>query len=292
MDDHIQRFLLINYNIRGAIVRLKRSFQEAVANQNNHPIINKLIGEFMAANTLLGSILKYKGAISMEIKGSGNLQLLLSQMWTTRGIRSMAKMKNEIIADDFKIKDPGNLFNELIPQGNLIISIEPEGQKRYQGMVAVNPKGTAETVADYFEQSEQTRTWIFLSSDREKSAGILLQLLPENEQNADFLTPDDKWIEFIHNLQQRPSLSEIFSQNFEDTLNKLMHGEKIHFFEASSIFFQCSCSRKKISSLLKTLGEEESRATLREYGEIQVRCEFCKKPYHYSQSDIDKIFRK
>ncbi|MCF5973283.1 Hsp33 family molecular chaperone HslO, partial [Xanthomonas perforans] len=56
--------------------------------------------------------------------------------------------------------------------------------------------------------------------------------------------------------------------------------------------FGCSCSRERVASMLQSLGEEEARAAAEATGEVEVRCEFCGREYHFPLTALDVLFNE
>ena len=54
--------------------------------------------------------------------------------------------------------------------------------------------------------------------------------------------------------------------------------------------FACSCSRGKVATMLKMLGEEEIDAIVAEQGSVAVRCEFCNLAYEFDRVDCAELF--
>ena len=54
--------------------------------------------------------------------------------------------------------------------------------------------------------------------------------------------------------------------------------------------FACSCSRDRVSTMLKGLGEEEVQGIIDERGSVEVGCEFCGQQYRYDAVDAAQLF--
>ena len=71
--DQLHRYLFNKGNVRGEMVRLEKSFQAILNSYPYPPVIQKLLGELMAAASLLTATLKFEGDIAIQIQGEGAL---------------------------------------------------------------------------------------------------------------------------------------------------------------------------------------------------------------------------
>ena len=61
-------------------------------------------------------------------------------------------------------------------------------------------------------------------------------------------------------------------------------------FEPLTPSFACSCSRERVSNMIRSLGTEEVESILAERGEVEVGCDFCGEQYRYDAVDAAQIF--
>ena len=54
--------------------------------------------------------------------------------------------------------------------------------------------------------------------------------------------------------------------------------------------FACSCSRARVGSMLRSLGEGEVQSILDERGTIDAGCEYCGQQYHFDAVDAVQLF--
>ena len=73
-------------------------------------------------------------------------------------------------------------------------------------------------------------------------------------------------------------------------LRRLFHEEDVRLYEPGPVFFQCTCSRERVSGILRSLGEAEVRDILTERGAVEVRCEFCNRAWQYDAVDVAGLF--
>ena len=103
------------------------------------------------------------------------------------------------------------------------------------------------------EKSEQLTTRLWLASDDQKIAGILLQKLPKN-----YDAESEAWNR-ITTLASTITDEELLTLNPKNILRRLFHEETIRIFEEQKIDFSCSCSEERTEQMLQSLGEMEAR---------------------------------
>lgn len=274
--DNLHRFLIDNTNVRGEWVHLDETWQQLLACADYPAWVKKILGEALAATMLLSATLKYNGTLSLQVAGTGAINLLLIQATSEGTVRGLARYKQEPASE--KLQD-------LFGDGHLVITIEPNDMgERYQGVVSLASDTLSEALANYFEQSEQLPTRLWLASGDNSVAGLLLQKLP-NAEHED----EDGWNRCVQ-LADTVTDGELLSLDIETLLHRLFHEEDLRIFEGDTIKFQCSCSQDKIEAMVHSLGQEEAEKILGEQQEIAVDCEFCNRHYQLDAIDVKRIF--
>jgi molecular chaperone Hsp33 len=276
MSDSLQRFIFEHAPIRGEMVQLAATWQ-AVTERYDYPApLRQVLGELMAAGALLAATLKFEGTMILQLHGSGPVKLIVVECSSGHAMRATAKWDGDI--------PEGNL-RTLLGNGRFAISLVPEsGQQSYQGVVDLNADSIAAALEHYMATSEQIATRIWLASDDNRSAGLLLQKLPERE-SAD----DDAWPRAEH-LASTVKPEELLGLEPQQLLHRLFHEEDLRVFEPRPVFFRCSCSRDRVVGMLRMLGRDEVRGVIAERGEVEVHCEFCNRRYAFDAVDSEAIF--
>jgi len=78
-NDLLHRFLFDHSDIRGEIVTLGDSYREVLSHNDYPPAVQRLLGEFLAAASLLSSTLKFDGLISLQAKGDGPVATIMAE---------------------------------------------------------------------------------------------------------------------------------------------------------------------------------------------------------------------
>ena len=274
--DQLRRFLFDKANIRGEIVQLNEVWQSMEANHQYHPVIREYLGEVVAAAVLLSATIKFEGSLTIQASGDGPLSLMVVECRSNFGVRGVAKYK-EPLPEQTDIKT-------LLGKSNLIITIEQAlTNERYQGIVALEGNSIAEFLEGYLQHSEQLETRIFLAADKQAVGGLLLQQLPGKTED------DDSWDRITH-LGSTIQKEELLELQATEIIHRLYHEEDVRLFDPEPVHFQCSCSREKVSNMLRSIGEEEAAGIIKEQGNISVDCEFCGTTYDFDEIDIAEIY--
>ena len=279
MTDQIQRFLFDNTNVRGELVTLEQAYAEVLDRHAYPPVVNHLLGELLAAVALLTDTVKLDGTLSIEVRGNGALALLMAESNPGGELRAIARM-----AEDAAIPDENAGFRELVGEGQIMITLDPREGHRYQGIVALDRDSLADCLADYFAQSEQLPTRLWLAADGLRAGGLLLQRMPDESQNQDL----DAWERSVH-LAATVKQEELLGLAPEALLQRLYHEETVRIFPPKALRFGCTCSRERIADALVTLGAEELRDVVAEQGGIETQCHFCHTRYAFSEEEVEAL---
>ena len=274
--NEIQRFSFDNTNVRGEHVVLNSAYQEIIKRKNYPLGIETLLGEFVAAIALLRDIIKIDGVLSIQAKGNDYLSMVMAECDEQQNLRGIAQWDEQnSVPDTIPLK-------EVLKDGYLLITISPRNGQRYQGIVEIVGDTLAECLEQYFYQSEQLPSRVWLAANGAQCAGLFLQRLPaEQAEEGD----EDGWERFTH-LASTVKDEELLSLDTETLLHCLYHEEEVRLYETKTMQFGCSCSRQRTLEAVLSIGKEEVRELLIEQGAIQVDCQFCAEQYRFTAEDL------
>jgi molecular chaperone Hsp33 len=271
--DHLYRFLFEDAEIRGEWVQLNASWQAVLACHNYPSAVRSQLGQALAATILLSATIKFKGSLILQAQSQGPLKTLVTQATHHRTVRGLARWHGEI---------PQGSLPEIYGPGHLVLTIQAEGKKPYQGIVSLEGANLAEALQTYFSYSEQLQTCLWLTADDQRAVGLFLQELPSRpEHNIDW--------ERIVLLASTVTAQEMLSLPSTELLYRLFNKERVRLFEPEPVSFRCGCSRERIENTLVALGPEEIKAILKEQGTVEVDCEFCNRHYSFDPVDIEQL---
>lgn len=277
--DTLNRFLFDNHPIRGEITRLEQTYQ-AVLDNHTYPVaVQNLLGELLVVTSLLTATLKFEGDIAVQLQGDGALSLAVVNGNDQQQLRGVARVNGEI-ANDATLKD-------MVGNGYIVITITPKNGERYQGIVGLEKDTLIGCIENYFMQSEQLPTRLFVKTgvhnNKPMAAGILLQILPANDDTAESF-------EHLSALTETITADELLQLSTDEILYRLYNQEQVRLFETHDITFKCGCSRQRCEDSLMTLPANEIDEILSEDGgNIDIHCDYCGKHYLFDSIDIAEI---
>jgi len=276
MKDSLRRFLFEHLPVRGELVHLDATWQ-AVLERHEYPApLRKVLGELMAAAGLLAATLKFDGSIILQLHGSGPVSLIVVECTSEQTLRATAKWSGELQGEDLPA---------LLGSGRFVITLSPTGgTQTYQGVVDLEGRTVAACLEHYMSRSEQLETRLLLAADNTRSAGMLLQQLPGQEEHD-----SDAWTR-IGCLGSTLSDTELLNLAPEALLHRLYNEDDVRLFEPRPVSFRCSCSTQRVVSMLRMLGHEEIRSIVAERNTVDVTCEFCNKRYTFDAVDAEQVF--
>ncbi len=278
--DSIHRFLFEDFPVRGEIVHLDATWQAVLERFAYPPHVRDILGELMAATVLLASTLKFSGTLTVQLQGKGPLHLLVVQCTSKMTLRGLARWKDEV---------PDAALPEMTGAGRLAITVESPGERRrYQGIVPLEGATIAECLQNYFRDSVQLPTRLWTTAGKEGASGLLLQKLPADTPRSN--VESDDWNR-VQILADTITNDELLNLGDEEILHRLFHEDDIRLFESAPVSFRCGCSRARVETMLKSLGESEIESILNERGHVEVRCEFCNKSEAFDRVDAEQMFK-
>jgi molecular chaperone Hsp33 len=283
MSDQLTRFLFENRAVRGEIVQLKESYDSVLKSYHYPAPIARLLGELMAAASLLTATLKFEGEVSLQLQSEGPVKYAVINGTHDQKLRGVARW-------DESIESLPEQFADLFHKGILAITLAPLDGERYQGIVALDQPNLAACLENYFLQSEQLLTKICLATDpidKRLAAGLLLQIVPPNSET--YQGSDNPDFEHLSHLANTTRDDELLSLAPSELIYRLFHEEDIRIFPPVSIRFACDCSKSRSAQALRNVGKTELLDIVKEEGSVKMNCQFCHAQYNFDAVDIENI---
>ncbi|MBL4802609.1 MAG: Hsp33 family molecular chaperone HslO [Emcibacter sp.] len=282
--DSCLAFQIEGQDIKGRIIRLDTCLNN-VLDKHGYPDDVKLeLGQAMALTALLGSMMKYNGILTLQMKSDGKIQTLVSDFYTDGAgdgvIRGYAGLDQD--------KTP------LLGEGQLVITMD-QGQymDRYQGIVKLKNHSLKESAEEYFRTSEQLPTHLVLSCDkgpdgRLRAAAIMIQHLARgtSEEVPEENQTEDQWnTATILLASVKPEELLDAKLSLQDLLLRLYHDSGVRVFTTTEMHTGCRCSEKKLHTVLSGFTTEELQDCA-EDGIITMTCEFCSTNHKFELKNL------
>jgi molecular chaperone Hsp33 len=313
----IHKFIFEGLPVRGVLVRLTDAWTEILRRRASgstggaYPLpVQNMLGEMVAAATLMQSNIKFNGSLILQVFGDGPVKLAVVEVQPDFGVRATATVMGEVAAEA-SLSSMVNAHNE----GKCAITLDPKtkfpGQQPYQGVVPLfgdkheKLEKLSEVLEHYMLQSEQLDTTLVLAANDQVAAGLLIQRLPlegvgnlagslVSQANEDEIGINEHYNR-ISILASTLKREELLTLDVETILRRLFWEENVTRFEPQVDdpvpHFSCTCSRERVSNMILGLGVEEAESIIAERGDIEVGCEFCGAQYHFDPIDAAQIFR-
>ena len=277
--DNIQRFLFEHAAIRGEIVHLDIVLQ-TILQQRDYPTrIKQLLSEALMACALLVSGIKFEGEVSLQFQGDKRFPLLLVQCNHQLQIRGFANASEGLSDAD---------YDDALLHGTMVINLTPHNQTQtYQSVVPLISASMSDNLMRYFAQSEQLPSRIVFAVTNQSAAGILLQLMPDQntQQREEF------WEYAVH-IGETITSDELLTLDNPTLLHRLYHETELRLYPERPIQFYCRCNPERMKQVLTLLGEKDAQALIEEKKQVEVRCEFCNECYTFDAIDITLLFHE
>jgi molecular chaperone Hsp33 len=307
----LHKFLFEGVPVRGILVQLTDVWQEILKRRATNldtgaypEPVRHLLGEMTAAAVLMQSNIKFNGALVMQIFGDGPLKLAVVEVQPNLSVRATAKVVGALdgaqtLSAMVNVKNEGRCAITLDPLNKL------PGQQPYQGVVPLfdDHRNKIDKFSDvlqhYMLQSEQLDTTLVLAADDKTAAGLLIQRLPikgEGNLAAKASMADEDEIgrnedyNRISILAASLKSEELLQLDADTILRRLFWEEKLIRLETLAPSFACSCSRDRVSNMIRSLGADEVESILSERNDVEVGCDFCGMQYRFDAVDAAQIF--
>lgn len=302
----LRKFLFEGLPVRGMLVRLTDAWTDMLVRREaagGYPEpVRRLLGEMAAAGTLMQSNIKFNGALILQVQGDGPVKLAVAEVQPDLAVRATATVVGDVPADA-QLEALVNVHG----QGRCAITLDPKdrqpGQQPYQGLVGLygdrrEPlQELSQVLEHYMLQSEQLDTRLVLAANDQIAAGLLIQRLPvEGEGNlAGQRNEDEIGVNEAYNriatLAGTLTREELLTLDSDTILRRLFWEEDLRLFVPETPHFACSCSRERVVSMLRGLGQDEVDDIVTEQGQVEIGCEFCGAQYRFDPVDVDALFR-
>ncbi len=312
----LHKFLFDGLPVRGMVVRLTDSWTEILQRRASNsatgaypPVLRDMLGEMVAAATLMQSNIKFDGALVLQIFGDGPVKLAVVEVQPDLRLRATATVVGPLDG----VSGLGDMVN-VNNEGRCSITLDPTtkfpGQQPYQGVVplfddaGIRIEKVSSVIEHYMLQSEQLDTTLVLAADATVATGLLIQRLPlqgtrnlsgslVSQENEDQIGRNEDYNRIsilAHSLKR----DELLSLDVDTILHRLFWQEPMTRFEPqkgeTGPRFSCSCSRARVGRMIVGLGRSEAESILAEREVIEVACEFCGVQYHFDAVDAAQLF--
>ncbi|SMN17176.1 33 kDa chaperonin (Heat shock protein 33) (HSP33) [uncultured Candidatus Thioglobus sp.] len=274
----INRFIFKDLDIRGQHLSLSDTWQDMIQNRRYAPQVRQLFGELCALGVFLANGMKHKGKITLQIQGDGIVNLLLVEVTNDLKILGMVRAEGAVEERDS--------LDKILGKGQIVVTLyNAQTDRSFQSLVPRNSKGLIATFEDYFSQSEQLESKLWITSTQDNLSAMLLQKMPESDRHN-----SDGWNR-VGALAVTTTNEELNNLDVESLLHRLFHEETLELFKPDWVSYECAQNRERFERIIFDLGEQDARDLLKEQGEISIHNEICNEHLFFNEDDVNRIFK-
>jgi molecular chaperone Hsp33 len=275
-SNRVRGFLFEQLDIRGAWVQLGPAWREMIAGRNYPEPVLELLGQLAVVTTLITANLKQAGRLTFQLRGDGEVSLLVMDCDEQLRLRGMARAVPDLSAGSLP---------ELLGDGALTLTLDTADMRQpYQSHVPLQGETLAAVFEHYLAQSEQLPTRLWLAANHETAAGLFLQALPgAAERDA------DGWNR-VQVLADTVRADELLGLGSIKLIERLFPEEDVRVFDPRPVSYHCPRDPGKIESMLRGVGRTECEAILAEHGEIRVHDDICNHEYVLDAAAVAALF--
>ncbi|AOK90684.1 Hsp33 family molecular chaperone HslO [Paenibacillus polymyxa] len=284
-QDRLIRGTAMDGRVRAFAVRTTQLVEELRRRHDTHPTATAALGRTLTAGAIMGSMLKGKERLTIQVKGDGPIGQIVVDANAVGEVRGYVTKPH--------VHLPSNSMGKLDVAGavgteGFIHIIKDLGLKEpYRGSTPIISGELGEDFTYYFAKSEQTPSAVGLGVlvDTDNSVivagGFIIQLLPG--LNDDEITAIENAVSSI------PPVTALLDQGLElDEMLRWMLPD-VRILDELDIHFQCECSRERVEKTLISLGESELEQLIEEEGQAEVVCHFCNEAYQFNKDELQNL---
>ncbi len=273
-SDYIQGFLIEDWHVRGHIVRLSNTLQSIMLQHAYPKSLGQFLGDVLTATCLMTSTIKFEGDLTLQMQSDGVLDMLVAKCNHLFHLRGLAR---------WDVSALPNELNTAIGEGQVLVTIsQQDSAKNYQSIIDIVDGSIAKSLQNYFLRSEQIPSLIWLKSQEDEAYGVLVQALPNDQQQENWQHAKSLWEKF--------DINELAQQSNEALFKDLSEIVDVRVFAEKPVKFQCHCNEERMEKALQTVGYDEINDILEEKQTVVLTCEYCSREFSYNREQVQLFF--
>ncbi len=257
--------------------------EEARRRHGTYPTATAALGRLLTAGLLLGSTVKDRERLSLEICCEGPLKRI---MVTTTGkgqVRGfVAQPFTDLPLRSGKLDVGGAIGSGIL----CVIRTHPSDRESYRSITKLVSGEVGKDITYYLATSAQIPSsvglGVFVAADGRVGAagGFMIQMLPGAEESAASAIEQ--------NVASIGSVSRLVRNGMGpvEILALLLRGFEFTLREEFPVRFACGCDRDRVLGALAALGAEDLKGLVQEGKGADVKCEFCGALYQIGGDEV------
>jgi molecular chaperone Hsp33 len=276
--------------IHGYICSIPDTVRELQQRHSLSMVSSAVFARALTAGVLLGGNLKNKNdslAIKWNCTGPvGSIYVESTYAGTVRGMVDDPALQpvEESITDGELVLEPYLGFGEIV-----VTRKTGDNRPPYYSVSPIESGEIANDISLYLRQSLQIdsalRLGLAITPANEISVcgGLLLQAYPG---------ASDKSIQKMYDaFSAIDSFTNVLERKYDNNtiMQDILEEFDLEIIGSRPISFSCSCSSDSISSILKSLPQEDFIRFIRDDGTVSALCEYCSEEYVFSPESLEQI---
>jgi molecular chaperone Hsp33 len=263
--------------------------REAQARHALAPSASAAVGRLITGAALLGASLTGRERLTLQISGDGPIGALTADAWNAGDGRVSARAHARYPQADVPLSAIGKFdVARVVGSGQLQVTKSYEIGQPYSGIVPLETGEIGDDIAAYLANSQQIPSIVALGvlanpSGIIAAGGVIAQLMPG---------ADDGTIGALEAaVAKMPPITTqiIVGADTRALLAAVAGGLELKIFGDHDVAFDCLCTREKVETALLGLGRDELVKIAGEQPNTEATCEFCKRRYVLSSSDVGNL---
>lgn len=247
----------------------------------------QLLGQLAGVTALIAANLKQPGRLTFQLRGDGEVSLLVMDCDEQLRLRGMARRleRTDENGGAGVLPASSGSLRTLLGDGSLTLTLDVAGMRQpYQSHVPLEGGSLAAVFEHYLAQSEQAPTRLWLAANGETAAGLFLQALPgAGARDA------DGWNR-VQILAGTVQADELLGLGAIKLIERLFPEEDVRVYDPRPVSYHCPYDPAKIYSMLRGVGRAECEAVIAEQGEIRVHDDICNHEYVLDAAAVAALF--
>jgi molecular chaperone Hsp33 len=263
--------------------------RETQARHRLAPTASAAVGRLITGTALLGTNLKGRERVTMQIAGNGAIGRIVADVMRLEDQTIGARAYAQNPSADVPLNARGKFdVGRVVGSGQLQVTKSFEVGQPYNGVVPLISGEIGEDLASYLVRSQQIPSVVALGvlanpSGILAAGGLIAQVMPGADETT------------LQRLEERaaamlPVTDQIVNgARAEDLLVSFIGELRLRTIHETPVRFACRCTRERVEVALLGLGRDELLKMAREQERTEATCEFCRRHYVLTNDEVREL---
>jgi len=252
------------------------------------PAATAAFGRTLTATLIMGALLKEDQDITVQIDGNGPIGKIIALSNAHGEVKGVLTNPHVHQSKSEGKLDVGGVVGR---NGFLRITKDLKVRDFFTSSVELQTGEIGDDFSYYFVKSEQIPSAVALGvlvdtdGSVKAAGGVIVQAMPG--------ATDDTLKTIEARIQELPPISSlIHSGTSPEKIVQMIAGTDVLIYPPLPLFYRCNCRRERFEAGLISLGKAELNELIDKSEAIETVCQFCKKKFDFSVSDLQTLLEK